>query len=185
MDIYHFGKEDLTDDHKVVHERLLEVAIPDPPESGGSVTLEECLENYFNNKVEVKRLLNRRNTLQSMRSYDASKSQTVHIETTELRSRSPSPASPLPKSPMALKSPTSPTSPTSPSTPTSPKRPLSSRHRTDSIFGEKRVETGHIRKAQDDASVTSGRQRAGTIRKEVLMPAWQFFSLIRMFHVPI
>ena len=182
MDIYHFGKEDLKDDHKVVHERLLEVAIPDPPESGGGVTLEECLENYFNNKIEVKRLLHRRNTLQSMRSYDASKSQTIHVETTEIRSRSQSPAkdaSPLPKSPIALKSPTSPTSPTSPSTPTSPQRPLSSRHRTDSIFSEKRVEAGEGRKSQDDASVTSGRQRAGTIRKEVLMPAWQFFSLIR------
>lgn len=159
MDIYHFGKEDLKDDHKVVHERLLEVAIPDDKEAGETVTLEECLENYFNNRIEVKRLLHRRNTLQSLRAPSIDKGQVLHIETAEVPSRSASPASVW--------------TPISPSvqTPTSPTRPMSARHRTDSIFSEKH-------KSQDDASVKSGRPRAGTIRKEVLMPAWQFFSLI-------
>jgi hypothetical protein len=66
MDVYHTGKDDL-DDHKIVQERLLEVALPDPPEdapeSGYTIKLEDCLENYFNNQIEVKRHLQRRNTV--------------------------------------------------------------------------------------------------------------------------
>lgn len=62
MDVYHTGKED-TDDHRIVRERLLDVAIPEPPDDGSSINLEDCLENYFNNKVEVKRHLQRRNTI--------------------------------------------------------------------------------------------------------------------------
>src|ERR1700761_4092189 len=66
MDVYHTGKDD-SDDHRIVKERLLDVAIPDPPEdapeSGYTMKLEDCLENYFNNKVEVKRYLQRRNTV--------------------------------------------------------------------------------------------------------------------------
>ena len=50
MDIYHTGKEDLTDDHKFINERLLEVAIPEAVE-GQTITLEDCLESYFNNRI--------------------------------------------------------------------------------------------------------------------------------------
>lgn len=57
MDIYHTGKEDVADDHKFINERLLEVAIPPEHEDGTAITLEECLEAYFNNKIEVKRYL--------------------------------------------------------------------------------------------------------------------------------
>lgn len=170
MDIYHFGKEDIKDDHKVVHERLLDVAIPDKED--GTVTLEECLENYFNNRIEVKRHLHRRNTLQSLRSYEAAKSEAIHIETAEVSpspssSRPTSPATPLVESPLTK-------------TPTSQPAFLSSRLRTDSIFSEKRVLLDDERgRSRDDVSIKSSRPRAGTIRKEVLMPAWQFFSLIR------
>jgi hypothetical protein len=66
MDVYHTGKDD-QDDHRIVKERLLDVAIPDPPEDapedGYTIKLEDCLENYFNNKIEVKRHLQRRNTV--------------------------------------------------------------------------------------------------------------------------
>ncbi|ANB12046.1 hypothetical protein AWJ20_279 [Sugiyamaella lignohabitans] len=58
VDIAHAGKEVAEDDHKLVNERLLLVPIPgertDPP-----VTLEECLERYFANSVEVSRQLER------------------------------------------------------------------------------------------------------------------------------
>ena len=62
MDVYHTGKE-VNDDHRIVRERLLQVAIPENPEEGTEIRLEDCLESYFNNKVEVKRHLQRRNTV--------------------------------------------------------------------------------------------------------------------------
>lgn len=67
MDIYHTGKEEVNDDHKFVNERLLEVAVPKDPGDGSAITLEDCLETYFNNRIEVRRYLERRNTLQPLR----------------------------------------------------------------------------------------------------------------------
>ncbi|KAF2756133.1 cysteine proteinase [Pseudovirgaria hyperparasitica] len=175
MDIYHTGKEDAQDDHKFVNERLLEVALPDAgPDSGNSVTLEDCLEAYFNNKIEVKRhLLQRRSTLQLSRSSDINKDQAVHIETLEIDSGIDSPVT---------------TTPTSISTPTFSKRPSKGYLRTDSIFSERFVQARKTslesdqkadRKPVDDlALVTKRRARGGSMRKEVMMPAWQFFSLI-------
>lgn len=86
MDVYHPGKED-NDDHRIVKERLLDVAIPNPPEDGSVIRLEDCLESYFNNKVEVKRHLQRRNTIQSFRSMD--KGQVIVTESTDSRPGSP------------------------------------------------------------------------------------------------
>ena len=71
MDIYHTGKEEVNDDHKFVNERLLEVAVPEDPQDGSAITLEDCLETYFNNRIEVRRYLERRNTLQPLRSIPA------------------------------------------------------------------------------------------------------------------
>ncbi|KAJ5181063.1 Peptidase C19 ubiquitin carboxyl-terminal hydrolase 2, partial [Penicillium cf. griseofulvum] len=87
MDIYHTGKEDESDDHKFINERLLEVAIPPEPTDGQSLTLEDCLEAYFNNMIEVKRHMARRNTASSIRSMDShsiSKGSTSHVETVEI-----------------------------------------------------------------------------------------------------
>lgn len=163
MDVYHTGKED-ADDHKIVRERLLEVAIPPPPEDGSEIKLEDCLEAYFNNKIEVKRHLQRRNTLQSLRSLNG-KAAIVHVKTVELRPASPSNSA----------------TPQSPPPPFSPTIPIDTRHRADSIFSERRIEVGEPseKKAHDDFALGTQRHRASTIRREVLMPAWQFFSLIR------
>lgn len=167
MDIHHGGREDATDDHKFVNERLLEVAVPSDT-SGNSqpVTLEECLEDYFNNRVEVRRYLERRSTLGSMRSYDSTpKAGTVHVEAVEVDAES------LPGTPVAL----------SPGLP-SPSRP--SKHRAASIIQQRFVPDRED--AEDTSMLDTGlkrppsRLRSGSIRKEVLMPAWQFFSLIRM-----
>lgn len=68
MDIYHTGKEEVNDDHKFVNERLLEVAVPEDREDGSVIALEDCLETYFNNRIEVRRYLERRNTLKPLRS---------------------------------------------------------------------------------------------------------------------
>lgn len=163
MDVYHTGKED-ADDHKIVRERLLEVAIPPPSEDGSAIKLEDCLEAYFNNKIEVKRHLQRRNTLQSLRPVDG-KAQILHVETVELPAESPGVATPQ-----------------TPPPPFSPSRPIDARRRGDSIFSERWIDYGigesSGKKAHDDFAIGTRRHRASTIRREVLMPAWQFFSLI-------
>lgn len=176
MDIYHTGREDKEDDHKFVNERLLEVAVPEQ-ESDRDVTLEDCLETYFNNMIEVKRYLERQNTLSSIRhrEQDSEKNHSIHIETLELSGAD----SPLVATPTTL----------TPVTPVSPLRPvLEGRRRADSIFAErntlqdKAAEEKRFdeKKLLDEMlnSSSSGRPRASSFRKEVMMPAWQFFSLI-------
>lgn len=167
MDIYHTGREDVKDDHKFINERLLEVAIPaDPPGDSQTITLEDCLENYFNNRVEVRRYLERRSTLSSVRSHDSTlKPGAVHVETVEVDPDS-SPVTPLSSSP---------------STP-SITRP-STKQRSPSIIQQRFIPdleaVGEKSISDTGSRPPTGRIRTGSIRKEVLMPAWQFFSLIR------
>ncbi|KIW71007.1 hypothetical protein PV04_03230 [Phialophora macrospora] len=161
MDIYHTGKEDTADDHKFINERLLEVAIPSDPTSQRQViTLEECLEDYFNNRIEVRRYLERRSTINSMR-----KASAIHVETIELDGDC-SPITPISPSPSYA----------------SPVRPTISRTRAPSIIQERyiplRNESGYSSLAPIDSKESVARSRAGSVRKEVMMPAWQFFSLI-------
>ncbi|KAF2273779.1 cysteine proteinase [Westerdykella ornata] len=180
MDIYHTGREDKEDDHKFVNERLLEVAIPEQ-EDDKMITLEQCLEAYFNNRIEVKRYLERQNTVGSPGSLDRypDKGSVLHIETIELSS----PSSPVVSTPVSLH-------PTSAASAPSPARPFLSRRRADSIFTQRyrtdTVRTTSDREAFDEKqhlhdmwdAGSGGRPRAASLRKEVLMPAWQFFSLI-------
>ncbi|KKY29247.1 putative ubiquitin c-terminal hydrolase family protein [Phaeomoniella chlamydospora] len=166
MDIYHTGKEDAADDHKFINERLLEVAIPSPaPEEPQTVTLEDCLEAYFNNRIEVRRYLERRersNTTSSAKSFDSfSKAGAVHVETLEVES---------PESPGST-----------PATPTA-SMPARLRHRAPSIVQQRFIPDKDA-PSGDRASVVSaadpaGQLRKGSIRKEIMMPAWQIFSLI-------
>jgi hypothetical protein len=181
MDIYHTGREDKEDDHKFVNERLLEVAIPEQ-EGEVIITLEDCLETYFNNRIEVKRFLQRQNTIGSVRSADREtqqrdpeKNETIHVESIELLG----PESPMVSTPVSMP----------PSSPLTPMRPsFDGRRRADSIFsqrfknvdGKKFDEKKHLDDMWNNSS--GGRPRsASLLRKEVLMPAWQFFSLIRRF----
>jgi hypothetical protein len=53
MDLFHQGKGDV-DDHKVVHERCLNLPVP-PDTEGKGIKLEDCMEAYFNNRVDVLR----------------------------------------------------------------------------------------------------------------------------------
>ena len=168
MDIFHTGKEDASDDHKFVNERLLEVAIPEEPADGAVITLEDCLESYFNNRIEVTRYLERRGTLISGRprwAVDSTKSSASHVEIAEYEESQPS----TPMSALAQ----------------NPALPISltqSRHRAPSIIREHYVsEKGELLDSSsppEKESSQPGRKRAGTLRKEVMMPAWQFFSLI-------
>ena len=168
MDIYHTGREDATDDHKFINERLLEVAIPSEPEDlERTIPLEDCLEAYFNNRIEVKRYLEQRSILNPTLSYDTSgsasrKGGAVHVESVELVT------DPACQSPASSKS-------------VSVGSPL--RNRAPSIVQQRFIpdESGPSSPPayEEDFKGTRGRLRSGSIRKEVLMPAWQFFSLIR------
>lgn len=163
MDIYHTGKEDADDDHKYINERLLDVAIP-TLEEGKTTTLEDCLEEYFNNRIEVRRYLERRATSRTTKSYDDSKEDAVHVESVELDGDA-SPLTPLSSSPS-----------------TAPSARPSNRHRAPSIIQERylpdRVESDHSTLTMVDSKGPLGRVRKGSVRREVVMPAWQFFSLI-------
>ncbi|MCJ1445358.1 MAG: hypothetical protein MMC23_005863 [Stictis urceolatum] len=166
VDLFHPGKEDATGDHKIVQERLLETPIPDPSEDQPTVTLEDCVEAAVNGKVEVRRFLEERQrrgtttSLQSQRSFDSLKFHAVHVESVELRGSEP----PTPTSPCAQSLPLH----------ERPKRPVTLQHRAPSIIQESIV--------PDEKQTTSQknlpRVRAGNVRKEVTMPAWQMFSLI-------
>ena len=168
-DIYHAGKEDDKDDHKFITERMLDVAIPENIPAGETITLEMCLEEYFNNRVEVKRHLQRRGTLESLgpRKDSVDKVGALYLETVEVDSRGTSPA-PMPKELI----------------PTAPAQRPFMRARATSIFSERRISPARVASKDGSSTDTSGRPRASSMRKEVLMPAWQFLNLIRMrsFH---
>jgi hypothetical protein len=167
MDIFHAGKEDETDDHKFINERLLEVAIPeDPTGQGKEIRLEDCLEEYFNNKIEVRRYLERRATMNSVKSpiEPSIKAAAIHVETIEIDPESSSPATPIS------------------SVPPMPPRPrMPARPRQQSIIQD-RFTPSQSQSGQDSLTEipteASTRSRAGSVRKTVMMPGWQFFSLI-------
>ena len=167
MDIFHTGKEDMKDDHKFINERLLELAIPDEPSDGHTITLEECLEMFFNNKIEVKRYmdsLERRNTLTSARSrasVSSTKGNALHVEVAEVEDSQP--FSPAPGSAQ-----------TNPFSPTSHQSNVP-RRRAPSIIQE------HYINEKYGSPLGEDEKSQPRVRKEVMMPAWQFFSLIRSY----
>ena len=170
MDIFHTGKEDTNDDHKFINERLLELAIPEEPSDGHTITLEECLEMFFNNKIEVKRyldLLERRGTLNSVRShqsFDSTKAHASHVEIAELDTSRPS-------SPLTLQ-------PQVSAIPISPIASGYQRTRSPSIIQECFIDEKIGALGRSPSIAEEPRGRNGRVRKEVMMPAWQFFSLI-------
>ncbi|KXG49737.1 Peptidase C19, ubiquitin carboxyl-terminal hydrolase 2 [Penicillium griseofulvum] len=181
MDIYHTGKEDESDDHKFINERLLEVAIPPEPTDGQSLTLEDCLEAYFNNMIEVKRHMARRNTTSSIRSMDShsiSKGSTSHVETVEIettptmspaqantpRVEKPNPWSSFSEFTESLEAARTPG-----------RRGSIVRER---FFPDTSDDTNNGDSKPEKGTSGDTQPRRGSYKKEVMMPAWQFFSLI-------
>jgi hypothetical protein len=151
MDVYHTGKESM-DDHRYVRERLLDVAIPEEPlPDGTTLKLEDCLENFFNNKVEVKRMLQRRNTINS-RPNDVKAQTASSVEKVEDVRRTSTAESVFRKRNMSLLGNT-------------PSENKNTRDDIDISYGTKAKEV----------------ENAAVLRKEVLIPAWQFFHLIPWF----
>lgn len=61
VDIEHEGKENRKDDHKLINERLLLVSVPNSS-NNEPILLEQCLEAYFANSIQVSRQMERRRT---------------------------------------------------------------------------------------------------------------------------
>jgi hypothetical protein len=167
MDLYYDSTKDSKDDHKVVQERLLDVAVPDE-EPGRVIKLEECLENYFNNTVQVKRDLKRSDTVSSVQSHgskSSEKEEALHIETRELTNSNPG----------------TPISPLTPSTPMSQKF---RRNRTDSLIATRvKLEQNERREGETSTDLDTKPilSRSAKESKEVTTSAWQFFSLMRKY----
>lgn len=149
----------------MIHERLLNVAVPDEDPEGAAIKLEDCLESYFNNKVDVNRFLERTHTngsISSAASPSTTKESSEHVEISELSWSTPN-------------------TPTTPQTPSSPFSPGPGRIRATSIIRRRVIEEdAEGEKAAESEGLSLPRStRKGSIRKEVLMPAWQFYHLIR------
>lgn len=195
VDLYHTGKDDDPDDHKIIQERLLDVAVPDDlPEGRTTVRLEDCLETYFNNRVEVKRHLERSITNSSikpalgMNDELGEESGGPHVEIAELSS---------PNTPISIVS------------PSFPQLQRGGLERSTSIIrtmvipeDEEEVSTIATKTTTETATwenvATSASSatdveshstdrpapmRKFSTRKEVMIPAWQFFNLIRPSHI--
>lgn len=197
MDIFHEGKGDAADDHKFINERLLEVAIPQESREGRVIRLEDCLEEYFNTRVEVVRRLDRRNTLQipntqsspipGLPTVDEKDGITDHVEYLEDNSAGGLVLSPVEEkvglaehgisgTDLEASKPMTPVHDSNSPLPTPP----TSRHRSTSIIRRVLVpEEPGEGSASGDAASTHSSIRKGSMRKEVLMPAWQFFRIIR------
>ncbi|TPX08322.1 uncharacterized protein E0L32_001897 [Thyridium curvatum] len=169
VDLFHQGKHD-DDDHKVVYERLLNLAVPPDPEGKG-IKLEDCLEDYFNTRVDVSR--------DSLDEKPADALAEHHENILHLVSRAEDPEAadhlgpPPPRRRWTLAEPASESS-------SSEHRPAN-RHRSTSIIQriviDEEGKKGHVE--EDPATLLQKVKRQGsTVVKAVTIPAWQFFKLI-------
>ena len=184
VDLFHQGKGDDAD-HKVVYERLLNLGVPSEAEGKG-VKLEDCLEEYFNAKVDVlrdsldeKKSAELSDVTQSPLSIDtpttpkittpfdqpnkdeneASESEHYGLELPHLERRWT----------------TTPNPQASGSQPT--KRP--NRSRTESIIQRVVLDEDGKPAESDAASLFQRTKKRASVVKAVTIPAWQFFKLIR------
>lgn len=192
VDLFHTGKEEANDDHKFVNERLLEIPIPPDPEDGSTITLEDCLELYFNNRVEVKRYRERRNTMSSTSKHQQRQQTEMKDDTNvEVVELSPSPSTSLPSSEINSSAANTTTTDTPLSSAdgsnssSAPSNVTSTTSNTDSCCADQQSSA----EPPDSATVLSdanrkitknpSKKRKHLLRSEVMMPALQVFSLLR------
>lgn len=166
VEIQHLGKHD-DDDRRYSKERILFVSVPDAITEDESqseeITLEECLEHYFNNSISVKRELQRRATLDSLQylplplgdvtirsngSVDYTTSESFSRNLSEQSSK-PSPLTPTPEKPDGL-----------PSNARSSQVRIRTRSSTLSVWSINSVENQN---------------------KEVMLPAWMLLRLLPFY----
>ncbi|KAK3378534.1 ubiquitin carboxyl-terminal hydrolase-domain-containing protein [Podospora didyma] len=175
VDLFHHGKGDV-DDHKLVHERLLNLAVPPDPDGKG-IKLEDCLEEYFNNKVDVlrdspeekKASLTPLNTIRVVAEEDEKSSdQAEQVENAQV-------AQPWTAQTSLAESPIS----TTPSSAKIPDVPSALRHRSTSIIQRIVVpDDDHVTDAEPMSFMQKAKRTGSTVVKAVTIPAWQFFKLI-------
>lgn len=195
VDLFHQGKNDDAD-HKVVYERLLNLAVPTDADGKG-VKLEDCLEEYFNSQVDVHRdslddgKQARRMTITPTPATPSTPKSTIRIVTddgdeTEDSSSTATDEKGEQSTESLERCQTEP--PKAAGSSTSPQdesfaRP--SRRRTESII-QRVVLDNHEKPSHqaDNASLFERAKRRASVVKAVTIPAWQFFRLIRRFPSP-
>ena len=196
VDLFHQGKKD-DDDHKVVYERLLNLAVP-PPTEGKAIKLEDCLEEYFNARVDVLR-----DSEEAKKSYAEDGSpetpNLVHRNTIRLlrdeESGTPtgitaSPSDMTPLYPFPSRSSIATTASAAERANTtdgdagedSASGSTASRRRATSIIQRIVIDDeGKPTKEEESKEAPKSRRKGSFIVKAVTIPAWQFFRLIRKF----
>ena len=173
VDLFHQGKGD-ADDHKVVYERLLNLAVPPDPEGKG-VKLEDCLEEYFNTKVDVLRDSLEEKKAGEKVSITGEPTIRLVSEAEDLEETDHDPA-PIQRRWTLVEPPAAAGSSSDPERPTP-------RHRSTSII-QRIVLDEEGKPTESDASGPSllekVKRQGSTVVKAVTIPAWQFFRLIRM-----
>ncbi|KAK3351215.1 ubiquitin carboxyl-terminal hydrolase-domain-containing protein [Neurospora tetraspora] len=178
VDLFHQGKKD-EDDHKVVHERLLNLAVPPDPDGKG-IKLEDCLEEYFNNKVDVFR-----DSVEEKKGDDEKgplPRETVRLisededgQASDQGDNSPHLQRRWTTQDSTTRTPVSMLDVTS----ARPELPAAPRHRSTSIIQRIVVED---RKppldAENETLLQKAKRTSSTVVKAVTIPAWQFFRLI-------
>ncbi|KAI8630134.1 cysteine proteinase [Xylariaceae sp. FL1651] len=196
VDLFHHGKNDDAD-HKVVYERLLNLAIP-PDSEGKGVRLEDCLEEYFNSQVDVLRdSLDEKKTgdrsdltpTPELTDTPSTPKGAVHIVEVNGSSKSTSPDSANDAQHQILAQPRSaapdlqlsetqsnPESQPSASGFHSIMRPH--RSRTESIIQRVVIDEQEKSSDADAAGLFQRAKKTASVVKAVTIPAWQFFKLI-------
>ncbi|KAI3324986.1 cysteine proteinase [Xylariaceae sp. AK1471] len=195
VDLFHHGKNDDAD-HKVVYERLLNLAVP-PDSEGKGVKLEDCLEEYFNSQVDVlregldeKKIVERSDpspTPNPPNGLDTPKNtiRIVEIEDSQASTLEPFPdaesltieqSNPIAPDLRAKETQSNPELQPSASGSHSNLRPH--RSRTESIIQRVVLEKQEQTSDADTAGLFQRAKRKASVVKAVTIPAWQFFKLI-------
>jgi hypothetical protein len=196
VDLFHHGKNDDAD-HKVVYERLLNLAVP-PDSEGKGVKLEDCLEEYFNSQVDVlregldeKKIVERSDSTlmpNPLNVFGVPKStiRVVELENSQASTPQPFPdADPLslqqlnPVMHDLLATDIQPNPDSQSSVTRSQSVPRPNRSRTESIIQRVVLEKQEQPSDADTANLFQRAKRTASVVKAVTIPAWQFFKLIR------
>lgn len=198
VDLFHQGKNDEAD-HKVVYERLLNLAVPSDTE-GKAIKLEDCLEDYFNSQVDVHRdsledgkggrvasLTPVPRTPNALATLSTAKS-TVRVVTDHEDKECLSPVALEAENPEDIKGERAEavSLEREMSQDSSTQRPSTSigspvrlhRSRTESIIQRVVLEENGKPSESENASLFERARRKVSVVKAVTIPAWQFFRLI-------
>lgn len=201
VDLFHQGQNDEAD-HKVVYERLLNLAVP-PDADGKGIDLEDCLEEYFNSQVDVHRdnfddrkggrratitptpdtptfpetPSTPRGTIRVVDPVDQEEHDESAEQSTTMDGASESRRAPLERRWTEGPKPHT-SNPQEPQLPASPTRP--NRSRTESIIQRVVLDKSKATDSEAAGLFQRAKQKVSVV-KAVTIPAWQFFRLIRTF----